>query len=90
MREVELWQPIPRAGELLLAALLNVLTSPPILAVMAKKPEPPAPITWDVFKIASKAAWLATVEATDEHDAIEKVAKERNVPAARLLATRRR
>jgi hypothetical protein len=55
---------------------------------MAKKPEPPPLPLWDVFKIASKAVWLATVEATDEQAAIEKVAKERNVPAARLLATR--
>jgi hypothetical protein len=41
------------------------------------------------LKIASKGVWLATVEATDEHDAIEKVAKERNIPAARLMAVRR-
>jgi hypothetical protein len=46
--------------------------------------------SWDAYKLASKAVWLATIEATDEHDAIEQVAKERNVPAARLLATRRR
>jgi hypothetical protein len=57
---------------------------------MAKQPEPPVLSSWDVYKLASKAVWLATIEATDEHDAIEQVAKERNVPAARLLATRRR
>jgi hypothetical protein len=57
---------------------------------MPRKPEPPPPSTWDVFKIASKAVWLATVEATNERDAIERVAKERNVPAARLIATQRR
>ncbi len=38
---------------------------------MAKKPEPPPLSTFDVFKIASKAVWLSTIEATDEHDAIE-------------------
>jgi FRG domain len=43
-----------------------------------------------VTKSTSKAVWLATVEATDERDAIERVAKERNVPAARLIATRHR
>jgi len=57
---------------------------------MPRKPEPPPPSTWDVFKIASKAVWLATVEATDERDAIERVAKERDIPAARLIATQRR
>jgi hypothetical protein len=55
---------------------------------MVKKPEPPPLSTWDVLKIAKKAVWLATVEATDEHDAIERAAKERNVPANRLMATR--
>jgi hypothetical protein len=33
---------------------------------MAKKPEPPQkPTTWNVYKIASKAVWLGTVEAPD-------------------------
>jgi len=69
---------------------LNAQSRWPILPGMERKPDPPPLSTFDVFKIAAKAVWLATVEATDEHDAIEKVAKERNVPAARLLATRRR
>ncbi len=56
---------------------------------MARKPEPPLS-TWDVFKITKKAVWLATIEATDERDTIEWVAKERDIPAARLIATRRR
>jgi hypothetical protein len=30
------------------------------------------------------------VEATDERDAIERVAKQRDIPAARLIATQRR
>jgi hypothetical protein len=59
-------------------------------AGMAKKTEPPPLSSFDVFKIASKAVWLATIEAIDERDAIERVAKERNVPAARLIATQRR
>jgi hypothetical protein len=33
---------------------------------MAKKPEPPKPIIWNVYKIASKAVWLGEVEAPDE------------------------
>ena len=59
-------------------------------AGMPRKPELPPLCSWDVYKIASKAVWLATVEATNERDAIERVAKERNVPAARLIATQRR
>jgi hypothetical protein len=57
---------------------------------MPRKPEPPPISSFDVFKIASKAVWLATIEATDQRDAIERVAKERNVPASKLIATRRR
>ena len=33
---------------------------------MAKEPEPPKPISWNVYKIASKAVWLGEVEAPDE------------------------
>ena len=32
---------------------------------MAHKPEPPPLSTFDVFKIPSKAVWLATIEATE-------------------------
>jgi hypothetical protein len=46
--------------------------------------------SFDVSRVAHKAIWLGTVEATNEHDAIERVAKERNVPAAWLIATQRR
>jgi hypothetical protein len=56
---------------------------------MPRKPEPSL-TSWDVHKIASKAEWLATIEATDERDAIKKVAKERNIPTSKLIATRRR
>ena len=63
---------------------------PPKLAGMPRKPEPPPLSTWDVFRVAHRAIWLGTVEATDERDAIEKVAKERNIPAKRLIATRHR
>ena len=46
--------------------------------------------SWEVYRQAHKAIGLGTVEATDERDAIEKVAKERNIPAKRLIATRHR
>jgi hypothetical protein len=39
---------------------------------MAKKPELPKPISWNVYKIASKAVWLGEVEAPDEAAAMEK------------------
>jgi hypothetical protein len=57
---------------------------------MARKPDPPPLSTWDVFKLANKAVWLATIEVANEHDAIAQVAKERGIPAARLIATQRR
>jgi hypothetical protein len=45
----------------------------PITAGIAKKPEPPKPSIWNVYKIASKVVWLGAVEASD------------NVPANRLM-----
>ena len=56
---------------------------------MPKKPDPQL-YSFDVFKIASKAASLASIEATNEPDAIERVASERNLPANKLIAARRR
>jgi hypothetical protein len=41
---------------------------------MAKKPEPPKPTSWTIYKIASKAVWLEEVGAPDEAPAIEKAA----------------
>jgi hypothetical protein len=69
---------------------LNLLTSRPILADMAKKPTTPPLLSFNVYKTARKAVWLVTVEATDERDAIERVASERNLPANRLIAVQRR
>jgi hypothetical protein len=57
---------------------------------MAKKPTTPPLYSFDVYKAASKAVWLAAIEATDERDAIERVANERNLPANKLIASRRR
>jgi hypothetical protein len=56
---------------------------------MVKKPEPPQLSTFDVFRLAHKAIWLGTVEASDERDAIQRVARERDIPAAWLIARRR-
>jgi hypothetical protein len=56
---------------------------------MVKKPELPLLSTFDVFRVAHKAIWLVTVEASDERDAIQRVARERDIPAAWLMARRR-
>ena len=66
-------------------------SSRPILAGMAKKPEPPPkPITWTIYKIAAKQTWIGTIEAVDEATAIEKAAAEFRVPATKLHAVQRR
>jgi hypothetical protein len=57
---------------------------------MAKKPEPPKPISWDVYKIAKKAVWLGTVEVPDKQAAVEKAAAEFKVDVWRLYAMERR
>jgi hypothetical protein len=56
---------------------------------MAKRPEPPKPIRWTIYKIAAKAVRLGAVEAPDEAAAIEKGAAEFKVPATKLLVVRR-
>jgi hypothetical protein len=56
---------------------------------MAKKPEPPKPMSWTIYKIAANAVRLGTVEAPDEAAAIERGAAEFKVPANRLMAIRR-
>jgi hypothetical protein len=56
---------------------------------MAKKPEPPKPIIWKVYKIANKLVWLGDVETPDEAAAIGRAAEEFKVSANRLMAIRR-
>jgi hypothetical protein len=56
---------------------------------MVKKSESPPLSTFDVFCLAHKAIWLGTVEASDEREAIQRVARERDIPAAWLIAQRR-
>lgn len=57
---------------------------------MARKPEPPKPIVWDIYKVAAKLRPVGTVEAADEREAIEKAAKEFMQSATKLMAVRRR
>jgi hypothetical protein len=62
---------------------------PADICCMAKKPEPPKPMSWTIYKIAANAVRLGTVEAPDEAAAIERGAAEFKVPANRLMAIRR-
>jgi hypothetical protein len=68
---------------------LKILASRGDTAGMARKPEPPKPIAWGIYKIAAKAVWLGNVEAPDEATAIDKGAAEFKVAANRLMAIRR-
>jgi hypothetical protein len=56
---------------------------------MTKKPPPPQPIIWSVFKIAAPQTWLGTVEADDELEAIEKAAAIFQQSPAKLIVVRR-
>ena len=70
---------------------LNVLAFRPILAGMAKKPEPPPQlIAWSIYEIADKRTWVGTIDAPDEATAIEKASAEFMIPAMRLHAVRQR
>ena len=53
---------------------MNVLTSRPILANMAKKTEPPKPTSWDIYRVAYKGKLLGTVEADNAGEAVKKAA----------------
>ena len=57
---------------------------------MAKQPEPPAPKRFEIFKIARKAEWVGSVEATDEGAAIQKATEEFKIDARRLYVVQRR
>jgi 1,2-phenylacetyl-CoA epoxidase PaaB subunit len=57
---------------------------------MLRKPEPPPLLSFDVYKIASKAVWLGSVQAPDNAMAIEKAAEEFRIDARRLYVVRRR
>jgi hypothetical protein len=60
------------------------------LIIMPKRPEPPKPTSWNVYKIAKKAIWLGTVEAPDKQVAVEKAAQEFKTEVWRLYAVAQR
>ena len=57
---------------------------------MAKKPEPPTPITWDVYRAAHKPKIVGSMQASDADEAVQKAAQEFKVDAWRLIAVQRR
>jgi hypothetical protein len=57
---------------------------------MARKPEPPPPLSWDIYRAAAKAKWIGSVEAADADAAIEKAVAEFKTDAKRLIAVQRR
>jgi hypothetical protein len=67
--------------------VLNVHSSRPILAGIAKKLEPPKPLRWDMYRAAAKLRPLGAVEAADADEAIDKAAQEF---ASKLIAAQRR
>jgi hypothetical protein len=58
-------------------------------AGMPRKPEPPQLAKWSIYRAAKKAVRLGEVEADNEHEAIEKAAKEFRTDASKLIAVRR-
>ncbi len=59
----------------------------PILSGMSRKPQPPPQTTsWAIYRAVHRAAWLGTVEAVDEADAIEKAAEKFKEDPAKLIA----
>ncbi len=54
-----------------------------------EKPPPGLLSSWDIYRAASKAKWIGTVEAADEADAIAKAVKEFKQPPEKLIAVRR-
>jgi hypothetical protein len=55
-----------------------------------RKPEPPLPTRWEVYKVAEKTVCLGTVEARDKYAAIEKAAIEFKTDIWRLYGLPRR
>jgi hypothetical protein len=60
---------------------------------MPKRPSPRQPVqlwSWDIYRAASKAKWIGTVEAADADAAVEAAGKEFKTDANKLIAVRRR
>ena len=60
------------------------------MAKQPTKPQSPPLAVWDVYKAASKAKLIGTVEAADADEAIQKAAAEFKQPATKLIAVRYR
>ena len=56
---------------------------------MAKKPEPPKAVTWDVYRAAHKPKIVRSVQPVDADEAVQKAAREFKVDARRLIAVQR-
>jgi hypothetical protein len=69
--------------------MLNVHSPLANTSSMPRKPEPPKPTSWDIYKVAAKVIWLGTVEAPDKRAAIDKAAEEFKTDAWRLYAVPR-
>jgi hypothetical protein len=61
---------------------------------MPKLPSPsqsePPQTTWTIYKFGASLKWVGTVQATDQREAIEKVAKEFGLDPTKLMAEPRR
>jgi len=62
---------------------------------MPKRPPPQEPQltplpTWTIIYAGAKTRFIGWIEARDEHDAIVKAAQRFKLPAAKLIAARRR
>jgi hypothetical protein len=57
---------------------------------MARKPEPPKPTNWDIYRVASKGKLLGTIEADNAGEAVKKAAEEFKTDAWRLIAVQRK
>jgi len=57
---------------------------------MPRKPEPPKPTSWNIYKVDQKAILLGTFEAPNKRAAIEKAAEEFKADPWRLYAVPRR
>ena len=56
---------------------------------MARKPEPPQPIRWDIYRVDSKGKLLGTIEADNAGEAVKKAAEEFKTDAWGLIAVQR-
>jgi len=53
-------------------------------------PTQPPLLSWEIYRAASKAKWIGTIEAADADAAIEAAAKEFKTDARKLIAVKRR